>query len=162
MAGQGAVALEIRANDESMHECVGAVDDEQTMVRVLLEREFLRLLGAGCETPVGIFTTMENGTLHARARVYEEGQALRLEAELAGAQSDWKALAGQLKNDAGYAGYVGAAPPEGHGPHRYLFAVHALSVASMSLDESASPAFCGFNMFGNTLARALITGVYEQ
>ncbi len=29
-------------------------------------------------------------------------------------------------------------------------------------DESASPAFCGFNMFGNTLARAVITGIYEQ
>lgn len=70
--------------------------------------------------------------------------------------------AGQLKNDAGFAGYVGAAPPQGHGPHRYYFAVHALSVASMPLDESASPAFCGFNMFGNTLARAVITGVYEQ
>ena len=70
--------------------------------------------------------------------------------------------AGQLKNDAGFAGYVGAAPPEGHGPHRYLFAVHALSVASLSLDEGASPAFCGFNMFGNTLARAVITGVYER
>jgi Raf kinase inhibitor-like YbhB/YbcL family protein len=70
--------------------------------------------------------------------------------------------AGHVKNDAGFAGYVGAAPPEGHGPHRYLFAVHALSVASLSLDEGSSPAFCGFNMFGNTLARAVITGVYER
>lgn len=70
--------------------------------------------------------------------------------------------AGQLKNDAGFAGYVGAAPPAGHGPHRYLFAVHALSVESMALDDGSSPAFCGFNMFGNTLGRAVLTGVYEQ
>lgn len=70
--------------------------------------------------------------------------------------------AGQLKNDAGFAGYVGAAPPAGHGPHRYLFAVHALSVESLPIDEGATPALCGFNMFGNTLARALITATYQQ
>ena len=68
----------------------------------------------------------------------------------------------QLKNDAGTHGYVGAAPPIGHGPHRYFFAVHALSRDSLPLDESASPAVCGFNMFGNTLARALIVPTYER
>lgn len=31
-----------------------------------------------------------------------------------------------LKNDAGYRRYVGAAPPAGHGPHRYYVAVHAV------------------------------------
>lgn len=70
--------------------------------------------------------------------------------------------AGQLKNDAGFAGFVGAAPPEGHGPHRYYFAVHALSQPTLELGEDASPTFCGFNMFGNTLARAVITGIYER
>ncbi|MCP5065434.1 MAG: YbhB/YbcL family Raf kinase inhibitor-like protein [bacterium] len=70
--------------------------------------------------------------------------------------------AGQLNNDAGFDGYVGAAPPPGHGPHRYLFAVHALGVESLALDASATPAICGFNMFGNTLARAVVTALYEQ
>ncbi len=69
--------------------------------------------------------------------------------------------AAQLQNDAGFAGYVGAAPPPGHGPHRYFFAVHALSVDSLEV-AGGSPAFCGFNMFGNTLARAVITPTYEQ
>src|SRR5687768_13679832 len=32
----------------------------------------------------------------------------------------------QLRNDAGVAGYVGAGPPPGHGPHRYFIVVHAL------------------------------------
>src|SRR5881628_121294 len=30
-----------------------------------------------------------------------------------------------LTNDAGYRRYIGAAPPSGHGPHRYYVAVHA-------------------------------------
>ena len=68
----------------------------------------------------------------------------------------------QLRNDAGFPGYVGAAPPPGHGPHRYVLAVHALSLESLPIDESASPALCGFNMFGNTLARAVVVPIYER
>ena len=70
--------------------------------------------------------------------------------------------AGHLRNDAGLPGYLGSAPPAGHGPHRYIFAVHALSVESLPIDDGVTPAICGFNMFGNTLARATITPIYEQ
>ena len=68
----------------------------------------------------------------------------------------------QGRNDAGFAGYVGAGPPPGHGPHRYVFAVHALESAPLGPDADASPAFVGFNMFGKVLARALIIPTYEQ
>lgn len=70
--------------------------------------------------------------------------------------------AGQLNNDAGLPGYLGSAPPEGHGPHDYIFAVHALSVDSLAIDNSTSPAICGFNMFGQTLARAVVTPYNER
>jgi Raf kinase inhibitor-like YbhB/YbcL family protein len=62
-----------------------------------------------------------------------------------------------LKNDAGFAGFVGAAPPPGHGRHRYVVAVHALDVERLEVDEDSSPAYLGFNMFGHTLARAVLT-----
>ena len=68
----------------------------------------------------------------------------------------------QLRNDAGFAGYVGAAPPAGHGPHHYWVVVHALDVASLDLPEDASPAYLGFNLFVHALARATLVGVYEQ
>jgi Raf kinase inhibitor-like YbhB/YbcL family protein len=68
----------------------------------------------------------------------------------------------QTRNDAGLPGYLGAAPPAGHGPHRYVFAVHALSTERLDLDASATPAIVGFNMFGRTLARGLLTPIYEQ
>ncbi len=62
----------------------------------------------------------------------------------------------QLKNDAGLAQFVGAAPPPGHGKHRYFIVVHAVDVPSLGIDRNASPAILGFNLFSHTLARATI------
>ncbi len=60
------------------------------------------------------------------------------------------------RNDAGGLEYVGAAPPQGHGDHRYVFAVHALEVPTLGIDSSASPAAVGFNMTFKTLGRGLL------
>lgn len=67
-----------------------------------------------------------------------------------------------LRNDAGIARYVGAAPPPGHGPHRYFTVVHAVGVESLDVGPDASPAFLGFNLFFNTIARATLIPTYEQ
>src|SRR5690625_2338517 len=67
-----------------------------------------------------------------------------------------------LVNDAGMRRYVGAAPPAGHGPHRYYIAVHAVDVEKLDLAEDASPAYLGFNLFMHAIARAVIMGTYEQ
>ena len=67
----------------------------------------------------------------------------------------------QLKNDAGLARFLGAAPPAGHGKHPYLIGIHALDVESLGVDASATPAFLGFTMSGHTLARAVITPWWE-
>ena len=68
----------------------------------------------------------------------------------------------QLRNDASLAQYLGAAPPAGHGVHTYFIAVHAVDVETLGIDASATPAFLGFNLSGHTLARAVITGTFEQ
>src|ERR1700735_2599865 len=67
-----------------------------------------------------------------------------------------------LVNDAGARRYIGAAPPAGHGPHRYYVAVHAVDVDKLDLPEDASPAFLGFNLFHHAIARAVIHATYEQ
>ncbi len=69
--------------------------------------------------------------------------------------------AAMLRNDAGVARYVGAAPPSGHGRHRYFFVVHAVDVESLDVGADATPAFLGFNLFSHTLGRAAIVPVYE-
>jgi Raf kinase inhibitor-like YbhB/YbcL family protein len=67
----------------------------------------------------------------------------------------------QLKNDAGTVGYIGAAPPAGHGPHHYYVVVHAVDVPSLDISEDASPAYLGFNLFSHSIGRAMIVPVYE-
>ncbi|SEO86011.1 YbhB/YbcL family Raf kinase inhibitor-like protein [Trujillonella endophytica] len=68
----------------------------------------------------------------------------------------------QLRNDAGFRCYVGAAPPAGHGPHRYFVVVHALDTEDLGVPADASPAFHGFTLFSHTLARATLVATYEQ
>jgi Raf kinase inhibitor-like YbhB/YbcL family protein len=67
-----------------------------------------------------------------------------------------------LAGDAGVRRYIGAAPPPGHGPHRYFFAVHALSEERLEVDGDTRPALLGFQMFGKTLARGMIVPIYER
>lgn len=67
-----------------------------------------------------------------------------------------------LPNDAGLRRYLGAAPPAGDGPHRYIFAVHAVDVETLGLDPASTPAFLSFQLLSHALARGLLTATYEQ
>ena len=68
----------------------------------------------------------------------------------------------QLRNDAGLARYLGAAPPPGHGPHRYFFVVHAVTEESLGVDSDASPAVVSFNLAFKSAGRAIIHGTYQH
>ncbi|MEL6123313.1 MAG: YbhB/YbcL family Raf kinase inhibitor-like protein, partial [Bacteroidota bacterium] len=46
----------------------------------------------------------------------------------------------------GTAGYGGPCPPVGHGLHRYVITVYALSVPELPLDSEANPALVGYNL----------------
>jgi Raf kinase inhibitor-like YbhB/YbcL family protein len=79
----------------------------------------------------------------------------------AGAASDTlPAAAFHVRNDYGTKNFGGAAPPEGDGPHRYVFAVHALDVKKLGIDADVTPAVAGFNLRFHTIARGLLIPVY--
>jgi len=67
-----------------------------------------------------------------------------------------------VRNDAGQAGFMGAAPPEGDQPHRYFFVVHAVSEPTLGVDDSVTPAVVSFNLAFKTLARAVLHGTYQH
>src|SRR5688500_634625 len=52
-AGQGAIAVQIRADDDRMIELVAALNDEPTMIATRAERAFLAALEGGCQVPIG-------------------------------------------------------------------------------------------------------------
>ncbi|MFC5455452.1 hydroxymethylbilane synthase [Prosthecobacter fluviatilis] len=71
-AGQGAIAIECRAGDEAAIAAIRALNDAETEARITAEREFLKILGAGCQTPVGAHTWIAEGELHMSVRVFNE------------------------------------------------------------------------------------------
>jgi hydroxymethylbilane synthase len=62
--GQGALALEVRRSDRDLASFLKqAVDDPLSAAAVQAERSFLRVLGGGCQMPVGALGTVEGGKL---------------------------------------------------------------------------------------------------
>lgn len=68
----------------------------------------------------------------------------------------------ESRTDFGSPGYGGPCPPQGDGPHRYIFTVHALKVAALPLNADASAAMVGFFLNGNSLGKATLTATYER
>lgn len=66
------------------------------------------------------------------------------------------------RTDYGEPGFGGAAPPPGHGPHRYIFTVFAVDTDKLDVTPDNSGAVFGFNLHFHTLARASITCTYEN
>lgn len=57
--GQGALALQCRADDPATITLLAQLDDTATRVAVEAERALLRLLGASCEIPLGAYGRVE-------------------------------------------------------------------------------------------------------
>ena len=56
-AGQGAIAVQIREDDERMRSMLASLHDEDTWRQVRAERAFLAALEGGCQVPIGALAT---------------------------------------------------------------------------------------------------------
>jgi hydroxymethylbilane synthase len=61
--GQGALAIEARADDRAVADLCAALDDPDAALAVAAERAFLLRLGASCRTPVAGYARVLNGHL---------------------------------------------------------------------------------------------------
>jgi hydroxymethylbilane synthase len=66
-AGQGAIGLEIRDDDERAAEVCRRLNHYITFQCVTAERSFLQAMGGGCQTPIGAYASVAGVRLHLRA-----------------------------------------------------------------------------------------------
>ncbi len=78
--GQGALAIEIRRDDEDRQALCAHLNDPDTAIAVAAERALLAALGGSCQTPIGGHAWLEGGRLHVEGVVGEiEGSHLQRE-----------------------------------------------------------------------------------
>lgn len=66
-----------------------------------------------------------------------------------------------LFNSANWKGFCGAAPPIGHGQHRYIFCVTALKCENLAIEDDAKP---GLDIVReeDVVGRAFLTAIYSR
>lgn len=67
--GQGALGIELRADDAATKEIVATIHCVRTFTCVTAERAFLEALGGGCQVPVAALATIEDNELALTGRV---------------------------------------------------------------------------------------------
>ncbi|MBK1830664.1 hydroxymethylbilane synthase [Verrucomicrobiaceae bacterium R5-34] len=99
-AGQGIVGFEIRKDDEDARACAEAITHQPSMTLCRAEREFLRLLDAGCHTPVGVRSHIQGARLQMLGRVFDEhSDANPTEASVSGPSNVPEQVALELFNN---------------------------------------------------------------
>src|SRR4029077_11355286 len=76
--GQGAIGLQVRSDDLRLKNLLVDVNDARTWFCVQAERELLRMLGGGCQLPLGVRTRLENKKFSIEAILFrDEGDPIR-------------------------------------------------------------------------------------
>jgi len=79
--GQGAIALQSRADRGEVTAVLQKIDHGPTHLAIRAERELQRLLAGDCALPVGVRTTLGSGTIKMRAILFGPETAPPVEAE---------------------------------------------------------------------------------
>ena len=101
---QGALAVEVRADDAATAELAARLNDVPTATAVRAERAFLAAIGGSCSLPIGAYATLEGDRVFVRGMIGgPEGRIVR--GERTGAASDPEsagaALASMLLDNGG-------------------------------------------------------------
>jgi hydroxymethylbilane synthase len=97
--GQGAIGIEIRADDERIAKICERLNHFNTFQCVTAERAFLRAMGGGCQSPVAAYAEINGSRMEMCAVSFREGPARRSEGKrpVAEAAALGEELAARLK-----------------------------------------------------------------
>ncbi|MCP3982374.1 MAG: hydroxymethylbilane synthase [bacterium] len=94
--GQGALAIEVRADDDEVLALVGALDHTPSRVAVAAERAFLRRLGGGCLAPAAAHARVAGERVELHAAVGDgDGKELLVD-RASGAADDAQRLGSEV------------------------------------------------------------------
>ena len=96
---QGAIGVQIRADDADVAEWVGALDHGPTRVATAAERALLRTMEGGCQVPVGAFGELNGTGLRLRGVVCSVDGTRGVEGEISGAPGEAEGLGVALAED---------------------------------------------------------------
>jgi hydroxymethylbilane synthase len=94
--GQGAVAIEIRRDDEAALKAVEPLNHNATRIACLAERSFLRALGGGCQLPIAAHAVLDGDTLKLDGLVASQDGTQIVRAKLSGSTTEAELLGNQL------------------------------------------------------------------
>ncbi len=114
--GQGAIAIECRADDAATRSLLAAIDHAPSRHAVLAERALLAGLGGNCHSPIAVLTEADGPQLVMRAAIFSPDGAEKVERTACFTPGDSAApaaLAAQLLADAPEVVRVHFSGPEG-------------------------------------------------
>jgi hydroxymethylbilane synthase len=94
--GQGAIAVEVRENDEDTRARVAAIEDARTATEVAAERAVVVALGGGCQTPIGVIAEAHGTRIELRAVVASLDGAHAVRGQVGGARATAAGLGADL------------------------------------------------------------------
>ncbi|MGI9381124.1 MAG: hydroxymethylbilane synthase [Methyloligellaceae bacterium] len=66
---QGAIGIEIKSGDHRIHDIVTTLNDEETEIRIQIERDFLRILDGSCRTPIAGLAELDSDKIRFRGQI---------------------------------------------------------------------------------------------
>jgi hydroxymethylbilane synthase len=97
--GQGALGIEIRADDARARDAVARLDDRATHQAVRAERAVLRRLGGGCQVPIAAHAIVEDELMQLRGLVANLDGMRLIHAQSKGDASDAETLGQTVAED---------------------------------------------------------------
>ena len=94
--GQGALAVEVRADDRDLQEMLGGLDDPASRACVEAERAFLRALGGGCRVPIAAYAQITGSQLQLQGAVLAQDGRAQVRGTLEGARREPVSLGERL------------------------------------------------------------------
>ena len=94
--GQGVIAIQIRSDDEQLRDLVGTTNHFDTRLSLRAEREFLRLLHADCNQPIGVIADVDGTTMRIRGQIFDVGATAPREGYCEGPSEAAERLAAEL------------------------------------------------------------------